>query len=47
MAPLVADTSARVGRLDVLVNNVRMQHVTTTEEFSNERWNVILAVDLS
>ena len=35
------------GRIDVLVNNAGIQHVSPIEEFPVERWNDILAINLS
>ncbi len=35
------------GRLDILVNNAGIQHVAPLQEFPPERWNAILAINLS
>lgn len=46
-AALVADAEARLGRVDIVVNNAGIQHVAPVEEFPVERWDAILAVNLS
>ncbi len=35
------------GRLDVLVNNAGIQHVAPVEQFPAEKWDAILAINLS
>jgi 3-hydroxybutyrate dehydrogenase len=35
------------GRLDVLVNNAGIQHVAPLQDFPPEKWDAILAIDLS
>jgi 3-hydroxybutyrate dehydrogenase len=44
---MVRDAEARFGRLDVLVNNAGIQHVAPIEEFPTERWDAVIAVNLS
>jgi len=44
---LVAQTVAELGRLDILVNNAGIQHVAPVEEFPDERWDAVLAINLS
>ncbi len=44
---LVADTVARLGSVDILVNNAGVQHTASIEDFPVERWDTIIAVNLS
>jgi len=44
---LVADTERALGPIGVLVNNAGVQHVEAIEHFSNERWDAIIAINLS
>jgi 3-hydroxybutyrate dehydrogenase len=46
-ARMVADTRRRLGSLDILVNNAGIQATHPIEAFPVERWNQVLAVDLS
>jgi 3-hydroxybutyrate dehydrogenase len=46
-ADLVKDIETRFGGLDVLVNNAGIQHAAPVEDFPPERWDAILAVNLS
>ena len=47
IAQMIAATLAEHGRLDVLVNNAGIQHVAPLEQFPVEKWNAILAINLS
>jgi 3-hydroxybutyrate dehydrogenase len=47
IADMIAATLAEHGRLDVLVNNAGIQHVAPLEQFPVERWDAILAINLS
>lgn len=42
------DYAAReFGRVDILVNNAGIQHVARVENFSPERWDAVIAINLS
>jgi 3-hydroxybutyrate dehydrogenase len=47
IADLISTTAAEFGTVDVLVNNAGIQHVAPIEEFPVEKWNAILAINLS
>jgi len=44
---LVAATVERLGRVDILVNNAGIQFTAPVEEFPAEKWDAILAINLS
>ncbi len=44
---LVADAEKRLGRIDVVVNNAGIQHVSPIENFPVDRWNAVIAINLS
>ncbi|TAF35522.1 MAG: 3-hydroxybutyrate dehydrogenase [Cytophagales bacterium] len=44
---MVSDTESRFGRLDVLINNAGIQHVSPVEEFPDEKWDAIIAINLT
>jgi 3-hydroxybutyrate dehydrogenase len=44
---LFAYARAELGGIDVLVNNAGIQHVAAVEDFPVDRWDAILAVNLS
>jgi 3-hydroxybutyrate dehydrogenase len=47
IADLVKQTNARFGSVDILVNNAGIQHVALIEDFPAERWDAIIAINLS
>ncbi|MBM3644685.1 MAG: 3-hydroxybutyrate dehydrogenase [Alphaproteobacteria bacterium] len=47
IADLVATAEREFGRVDVLVNNAGIQHVAPVESFPVERWDAIIAINLS
>ena len=44
---LASDAAAAFGGVDILVNNAGVQHVAPVEEFPDEKWDLILALNLS
>ena len=44
---MVAETASVFGQVDVLVNNAGIQFVSPVEEFPVEKWDAILAINLS
>jgi 3-hydroxybutyrate dehydrogenase len=44
---MVRQTEAELGSVDVLVNNAGIQHVAPVEEFPPEKWEAIIAINLS
>ena len=44
---MIAATLKDHGRLDILVNNAGIQHVAPVDQFPIEKWNAILAINLS
>jgi 3-hydroxybutyrate dehydrogenase len=47
IAKLVATTQATLGSLDILVNNAGIQFVAPVESFPPEKWDAIIAINLS
>jgi 3-hydroxybutyrate dehydrogenase len=47
IAALIADTQSKFGSLDILVNNAGIQHVAPIEDFPPEKWDAIIAINLS
>lgn len=44
---LVANTVQSLGRIDILVNNAGIQHTALIEDFPVEKWDAIIALNLS
>lgn len=44
---LVDNSLSRFGRVDILVNNAGIQHVSPIEDFPADKWDAILALNLS
>jgi len=47
IAAMIAATEKEFGALDVLVNNAGIQHVANIEDFPVEKWDAIIAINLS
>ena len=47
IAALIADTNARFGSIDILVNNAGIQFVAPIDKFPAEKWDAIIAINLS
>jgi len=47
IADLVRSAQAEFGRLDILVNNAGIQHVEKIEDFPDEKWDAIIAINLT
>ena len=47
IADLIKQTATRLGSVDILVNNAGIQHVALIEDFPPERWDAIIAINLS
>ncbi len=44
---LVAETIRQFGHVDILVNNAGIQHVAKVVDFPEERWDQVIAINLS
>jgi 3-hydroxybutyrate dehydrogenase len=47
IAGLIALATGEFGSCDILVNNAGVQHVAPVDEFPDDRWNAIIAINLS
>jgi 3-hydroxybutyrate dehydrogenase len=47
IAAMIAYAAAEFGGVDILVNNAGIQHVAVVEDFPVERWDAIIAINLS
>ncbi len=47
IADMIRATEKEFGALDVLVNNAGIQHVANIEDFPIEKWDAIIAINLS
>jgi 3-hydroxybutyrate dehydrogenase len=47
IAEMMAAAQSQFGGVDVLVNNAGIQHVANVEDFPPEKWDAILAINLS
>ena len=44
---MVASAAAKLGKVDILVNNAGIQFVSPVEQFPDDRWDAIIAINLS
>ena len=44
---MIADAQAKMGSLDILVNNAGIQHVAPIEDFPPDKWDAIIAINLT
>ena len=44
---LVERATRELGRVDILVNNAGIQHTAPVEQFPNERWDAVIAINLT
>jgi 3-hydroxybutyrate dehydrogenase len=47
IADMVAFAKREFGRLDILVNNAGVQHVAPVDEFPDDKWDLIIAINLT
>jgi 3-hydroxybutyrate dehydrogenase len=47
VADMVAFAKHQLGRVDILVNNAGIQHVEAVEKFPSDKWEQIIAINLS
>src|ERR1017187_7246578 len=47
IADMIKTTEKSFGSLDVLVNNAAIQHVANIEDFPIEKWDAVIAINLS
>ena len=46
-AGLITFAQEKLGRVDILVNNAGIQHVSPVEDFPVDRWDLVIAINLS
>ncbi len=44
---MVTDADLKFGKIDVLINNAGIQHVSPIEDFADDKWNAIIAINLT
>jgi len=44
---MVSDGITKFGKIDVLINNAGIQHVSPIEDFPDDKWNAIIGINLT
>ena len=44
---MVRQATQELGKVDILVNNAGIQHTSKVEEFPDDRWDAVIAINLS
>jgi len=44
---MMKSAASKFGRVDILVNNAGIQHVAKVEDFPTERWDAVIAINLT
>ena len=47
IAAMIAEAGDRLGGVDILINNAGIQHVAPIDEFPPEKWDAIIAINLT
>ena len=47
ISAMVTDAAKQFGGVDIIINNAGIQNVSSVEEFPLEKWNAIIAINLS
>ena len=47
VSAMIEQTVRELGRVDILVNNAGIQHTASVHEFPPERWDAVIAINLS
>ncbi len=47
IAAMITEAEDKFGAVDILVNNAGIQHVSRVEDFPAEKWNDVIAINLS
>lgn len=47
IAAMIATAEKELGSVDILINNAGIQHVSPVDEFPVDKWNAIIAINLS
>ena len=47
IAGMIAEAEKTLGAVDILVSNAGIQHVANIEDFPAERWDAIIAINMS